>query len=314
MTSSLSSKTSQPSRPSFACGTDYSYVLFQSVSDGRASSVPVTLPTIPEMTVPRGPPPLIPFTVHDVAGLTPHIDSHVSPHRATANAAMPVQVTNQDAPMHVGLSPSAYITTPLVRTRAGVAHMQTVMPGLNTPTCAVAPGVHRLVTSSDVEPRVRVTDHYQMPILAPPTVYTTPASSLPTALTGLTHAPVGSISTGVTRMPTSLMPTVPATVYHNPVGTNVPHVRLPKLNMKRFNGDLTKWTTFWDSFSSSIHTNPSLSSINKFNYLISLLESTAAEAIAGLTPTDANYEEAVSVLQRRFGNPQMIINRIWRRC
>ena len=211
--------------------------------------------------------------------------------------------------MHVGLSPSAYITTPLVRTRAGVAHTQTVVPGLNTPTCAVAPGIPRLVTSSDVEPRVRVTDHYQMPSLAPPTVYTTPASSLPTALTGVTHAPVGSISTGVTHMPTSLMPTVPATVYHNPVGTNVPHVRLPKLNMKRFNGDLTKWTTVWDSFSSSIHTNPSLSSIDKFNYLISLLESTAAEAIAGLTPTDANYEEAVSVLQRRFGSPQMIINR-----
>ena len=194
MTSSLTSKMSQPSRPSLACGTDYSYVPFQSVSDGRASSVPVTLPMIPEMTVPRGPPPLIPFTAHDVAGLTPHIDSHVvSPHRATANAAMPVQVTNQDAPMHVGLSPSAYITTPLVRTRAGVAHTQTVVPGLNTPTCAVAPGIPRLVTSSDVEPRVRVTDHYQMPSLAPPTVYTTPASSLPTALTGVTHAPVGSI-------------------------------------------------------------------------------------------------------------------------
>ena len=111
------------------------------------------------------------------------------------------------------------------------------------------------------------------------------------------------------HMSTLSMPTVPATVYNNPVGTNVPHVRLPKLNMKRFNGDLTKWTTFWDSFSSSIHTNPSHSNINKFNYLIFLLESTDAEAIAGLTPTDANYEEAVSVLQRRFGNPQMVINR-----
>ena len=86
-------------------------------------------------------------------------------------------------------------------------------------------------------------------------------------------------------------------------------MKLPKLNMKRFNGDLTKWTTFWDSFSSSIHTNPSLSNIDKFNYLISLLESTAAKAIAGLTPTDANYEEAVSVLHRRLGNPHLIINR-----
>ena len=104
MTSSLNSRTSQPSRPSLACGTDYS---FQTMPDGRASSVPVMLPTIPEMTVPKGPPPLLP---HDVVGLTPHIDSCVaSPHRAAANAAVPIQVTTQDVPVHVGLSPGTYI-------------------------------------------------------------------------------------------------------------------------------------------------------------------------------------------------------------
>ena len=53
----------------------------------------------------------------------------------------------------------------------------------------------------------------------------------------------------------------------------------------------------------------SLSSIDKSNYLSSLLDSTAAEAIAGMTASDANYEEAVATLKRRFGNPQMIINR-----
>ena len=78
--------------------------------------------------------------------------------------------------------------------------------------------------------------------------------------------------------------------------------------MKKFDGDLTKWTTFWDSFSSSIDANPAPSGIDKFNYLISLLEWTVAEAIAGLTPTDANYEEAVATLKKRFGNPQLIIN------
>ena len=70
--------------------------------------------------------------------------------------------------------------------------------------------------------------------------------------------------------------------------------------MKKFNGDLTKWTTFWDSFSSSIDNNPAFSGIDKFNYLISLLELTVAEAIAGLTPTNANYiihEEAVAALK-----------------
>ena len=88
----------------------------------------------------------------------------------------------------------------------------------------------------------------------------------------------------------------------------VPCVKLPKLSLKRFNGDLTKWTSFWDTFDSSIHSNPYLSKVDKFNYLSSLLESTAVESIAGLTLTSANYEEAIATLKRRFGNTQLIIS------
>ena len=63
-----------------------------------------------------------------------------------------------------------------------------------------------------------------------------------------------------------------------------PNVRLPKLSIKPFNGDITQWTTFWDSFKSAIHENPALSDIDKFNYLRSLLERSAKESIAGLNP------------------------------
>ena len=90
---------------------------------------------------------------------------------------------------------------------------------------------------------------------------------------------------------------------------HLPRVKLPKLSLKRFNGDLTKWTTFWDTFKSAVHDNPTLTNIDKFNYLNSLLESAAAEAIAGLTLTSAYYEEAIATLRRRFGNKQLIVNR-----
>ena len=49
-------------------------------------------------------------------------------------------------------------------------------------------------------------------------------------------------------------------------------VRLPKLELKHFNGNIMEWTPFWDSYSSSIHENPNLSDIDKFNYLHSLLK------------------------------------------
>ena len=88
-----------------------------------------------------------------------------------------------------------------------------------------------------------------------------------------------------------------------------PRVKLPKLELKRFDGDVTKWCTFWDTFEASIHNNTSIATIDKFNYLISLLEKVASEAIACLSITTANYEEAIAILRGRFGNKQMIINK-----
>ena len=48
--------------------------------------------------------------------------------------------------------------------------------------------------------------------------------------------------------------------------------RLPKLTLHSFDGDVTKWVTFWDSYNAAIHSNPNLSSIDKFTYLQSLVE------------------------------------------
>lgn len=88
-----------------------------------------------------------------------------------------------------------------------------------------------------------------------------------------------------------------------------PQIKLPKLVLKKFNGDITKWCSFWDTFEAAIHKNSKLATIDKFNYLNSLLEKSASEAIAGLAITNANYEEAIGILKTRFGNKQMIVNK-----
>ena len=56
------------------------------------------------------------------------------------------------------------------------------------------------------------------------------------------------------------------------------------------------WTTFCNSFESTVNQNPELSDINKF--LKSLSEKSATEAIFGLTFTVDNYKEAVSILKK----------------
>ena len=49
--------------------------------------------------------------------------------------------------------------------------------------------------------------------------------------------------------------------------------------------------------------------MDRFNYLHSLLEGPAADAVSGLSLTSVNYTEAIAILQRRFGNKQQIIGR-----
>lgn len=85
--------------------------------------------------------------------------------------------------------------------------------------------------------------------------------------------------------------------------------RLPKITLPHFKGNPIYWTTFWDSYESAVHLNHALSYVDKFNYLRSLLEGSAYEAIAGLTLSSANYLEAIEILKKRFGNRQMIISR-----
>ena len=94
-----------------------------------------------------------------------------------------------------------------------------------------------------------------------------------------------------------------------PTRDSTHHAKLPKLTLKSFNGDITTWISFWDSYNSAIHQNTELADIDKFNYLKSLLEKSAADAIAGLALTTANYEEAILILKKRFGNKKQIIGR-----
>ena len=84
--------------------------------------------------------------------------------------------------------------------------------------------------------------------------------------------------------------------------------RLPKLQLKSFDGDPLEFLPFWDSFSSAVDSNNSLDDISKFNYLKGLLEGKAKACLLGIDTTAANYKVAVNLLQERFGDPQSIIN------
>ncbi|XP_054709142.1 uncharacterized protein LOC129218845 [Uloborus diversus] len=84
-------------------------------------------------------------------------------------------------------------------------------------------------------------------------------------------------------------------------------VKLPKLTIPKYFGQITQYLDFWNTFKASIHKNPGLSKIQKFNYLRSYLGGPAAMAIEGFEITDDNYDAALKILEERFGSKDLII-------
>ena len=129
----------------------------------------------------------------------------------------------------------------------------------------------------------------------------TPASlqDMNTNLVEDTNTQISSTNTQLSSTNTQLSSTNPLTTVRS---------KLPKLILPKFKGDVTSYRSFWEIFESTVHNNMQLTIIDKFNYLVSLLEGSALRSIKGLTITEENYQAALDILQERFGNSQQIIS------
>ena len=84
-------------------------------------------------------------------------------------------------------------------------------------------------------------------------------------------------------------------------------IKFPRINIKKFNGELTQWKSFIDTFEAAIDKS-SLSVVEKFDFLKGYLLDNALKTIEGLSLTNENYPKALDVLKDRYGNVQMIIS------
>ena len=79
-------------------------------------------------------------------------------------------------------------------------------------------------------------------------------------------------------------------------------VKLPKLEIRNFDGKATDWLDFKTQYQSSIHQS-SLSEGLKFRYLRSLVNGEPLHYIRHLPATDGNYNRAWSILCAHYDNP-----------
>ena len=160
----------------------------------------------------------------------------------------------------------------------------------------------QMFLSQNVQPQQVFPSHNVQPqqVFPPPDV--PPQQVFPQTL------PSQEISTQSSTPQVSLQP---ATVQSTPsfsTHTTQNTSRLPKLSLPTFNGNPLQWQTFWGSFNAAVHSNSNLSGVEKFNYLRAQTSGEAAKAISGFPLTNTNYEQAIALLNERFGHSYKIVN------
>lgn len=88
---------------------------------------------------------------------------------------------------------------------------------------------------------------------------------------------------------------------------NKANSKLPKIDIEKFCGEKTDWPRFWCQFTENIDGRADLAATNKLSYLHSYLTPKVKSAIAGLPYSEAGYEKAKQVLEKRYGNKEEIV-------
>lgn len=84
--------------------------------------------------------------------------------------------------------------------------------------------------------------------------------------------------------------------------------KLPTLDVPKYEGVLSEWISFRDTFTALIDSNENLSNIEKFHYLKASLKGDASKILNSLPVNDVNYTIAWALLKERFENRKLLIN------
>ena len=81
-------------------------------------------------------------------------------------------------------------------------------------------------------------------------------------------------------------------------------MKLPPLNIPTFDGEPTKWKSYWQQFQATIHNPKKLDNHLRMQYLLkSLVTKKARDAIEGIDAVAEANPEAIAALEARFATP-----------
>ncbi|XP_015377511.1 PREDICTED: uncharacterized protein LOC107171769 [Diuraphis noxia] len=81
---------------------------------------------------------------------------------------------------------------------------------------------------------------------------------------------------------------------------------LPKFELPSFDGSITKWCAFRDTFKSLVHEDSNIDNVHKFHFLSQSLTGSALSVIKSIPLSAANYNVAWAALTDRFENKRLL--------
>ena len=88
--------------------------------------------------------------------------------------------------------------------------------------------------------------------------------------------------------------------------TGTADVKLPKLSLPKFSGDVLQWQSFWDQFTVVVDSSD-IPDISKIFYLRSSSEGEVKQSIQGLSLTSQHNQSGRQILTDLFGHKERII-------
>lgn len=93
---------------------------------------------------------------------------------------------------------------------------------------------------------------------------------------------------------------------HPPEAPIAQHLKLPTIELPKFDGNIHEWITFHDTFNAIIHSSADISQIQKLQYLRSSLRGDALKCIETLPISAANYPIAWEALLTKYQDKPLL--------
>ncbi len=141
-----------------------------------------------------------------------------------------------------------------------------------------------------------------------------PARSWPPSQIGaFPGGSVGAAASSQIPPPSASMPLSNFNVGGNVSGNQFqlsPKLRLPKMELRIFSGDLDEFKGWWEFFHANVDSQP-IDQRVKWDYLMACIKGAAFKKIEGLGNSSANYPEAIQILNAFYGRDDLLKPNLW---